>query len=255
MIDHGIEDRVVLVTGAGRGIGRGIAVHAGRLGAKVAISDIRVDRLDAVAADLSEAGIDHLASACDVSDPDAVANLVGRVVDRFGRIDGLVNNAQTFRPVMALEAVTPGDLDVLFDTGPRASLWAMQAVFPHMRDQGWGRIVNFGSANGITGAKGFAPYNMSKEAIRALTRTAAAEWAQYGIIVNCVCPASVAHRRPPSDPMQRAAWDTMFANHPMGRDGDAEDDIAPVVAFLLSDACRYLTGETLMVDGGGVMRA
>jgi NAD(P)-dependent dehydrogenase (short-subunit alcohol dehydrogenase family) len=129
-----------------------------------------------------------------------------------------------------------------------------------MRAQGWGRIVNVASANGLRGAAGFGPYNASKEAIRALTRTAAREWARHGIVVNCFCPASAAHRMPPADDAapddpRRAAYAAMYADHPMGRDGDPEADIAPVVLFLLSDACRYLTGETLKVDGGGTMWA
>ena len=102
--------------------------------------------------------------------------LVARTVERFGRIDGLVANAQTFRRVTPLEDVTPADMDLLLDTGPKGTLWAMQAVFPHMRDQGWGRIVTMGSAIGLTGAAGYGPYSASKEAIRSLTRTAAREW-------------------------------------------------------------------------------
>jgi NAD(P)-dependent dehydrogenase (short-subunit alcohol dehydrogenase family) len=113
-----------------------------------------------------------------------------------------------------------------------------------------------GSAMGLTGAPGYGPYSASKEAIRSLTRTAAAEWGRYGITVNCVCPASVGHRAPPTDDPTRAeAFAAMYADHPLGRDGDAEDDIAPAVLFLLSDASRYITGQTLMVDGGGIMRA
>jgi NAD(P)-dependent dehydrogenase (short-subunit alcohol dehydrogenase family) len=131
----------------------------------------------------------------------------------------------------------------------------MQAVFPYMRAQGYGRIVNVASAAGLMGAAGYGPYNAAKEAIRALTRTAAREWGRYGIIVNCYCPASVAHRRPPGDAPshQKAVYEQMYRDHPLGRDGDAEDDIAPVVLFLLSEACRYMTGETLKIDGGGYL--
>jgi NAD(P)-dependent dehydrogenase (short-subunit alcohol dehydrogenase family) len=142
---------------------------------------------------------------------------------------------------------------VLLDTGPKATLWGMQAVFPAMRARGWGRIVNVASASGLIGNPGYGPYNAAKEAIRALTRTAAREWARYGIAVNCFCPAATGHRRPPGEQAshQKEAWERMYRDHPMGRDGDPENDIAPVVLFLLSDACRYMTGETLKVDGGG----
>jgi NAD(P)-dependent dehydrogenase (short-subunit alcohol dehydrogenase family) len=183
-------------------------------------------------------------------------DLVARTVDRFGRIDGLVANAQSFRSVTPLEDVTEKDMAVLYDTGPKGTLWAMQAVFPHMRDRGWGRIVTMGTALGITGGAGYGPYASSNEAIRGLTRTAAKEWGRHGILVNCVCPASVAHRMPADDDGERAAvYAQMYADHPLGRDGDAEHDIGPAVAFLLSDASSYVTGQTLMVDGGGIMRA
>ena len=113
-----------------------------------------------------------------------------------------------------------------------------------------------GSAMGQTGAPGYGPYSAAKEAVRSLTRTAAREWGRYGITVNCVCPASVAHRLPPEGDDERArAFAAMYADHPLGRDGDPERDIAPAVAFLLSDASQYLTGQTLMVDGGGILRA
>ena len=256
MTEHGVRDKVIIVTGAGRGIGRGIAHHLAKNGATVAVAEYRRNRLDDILRELGDLGAPHLGTECDVSSRDSVFAMVDDVVGGFGRVDGVVNNAQSFRPVMALEDVTADDMDLLYRTGPLGTLWAMQAVFPHMRDQGWGRIVNVGSANGIRGAAGYGPYNASKEAIRALTRTAAREWAKYGIVVNCYCPASAGHRAPPADDdARRAAWDAMYKDHPMQRDGDAEDDIAPAVLFLLSDACRWLNGETLMLDGGGYMTA
>jgi NAD(P)-dependent dehydrogenase (short-subunit alcohol dehydrogenase family) len=123
-----------------------------------------------------------------------------------------------------------------------------------MRDQGWGRIVTFGSNAGLTGGAGYGPYASSKEAIRGLTRVAAREWGPDGITVNCICPVSAGHRAPPADdPARMALWERTYAGQPIARDGSAEDDIAPVVAFLLSDACRYMTGQTLMADGGAIM--
>lgn len=246
----------MIVTGASRGIGRGIAHHLARDGARLAVTGRRSDRLEQLSRELDDAGAEHLAFTGDVADREGAFALVERTIERFGRVDGLVANAQTFRPVTPLTEVTRTDLDLLFGTGPMGTLWSMQAVFAPMRDQGWGRIVTMGSAMGLTGAPGYGPYSASKEAIRSLTRTAAREWGRHGIVVNCVCPASVAHRLPPDDDAARvAAFAAMYADHPLGRDGDPEHDIAPVVSFLLSDACRYVTGETFMVDGGGVMRA
>jgi NAD(P)-dependent dehydrogenase (short-subunit alcohol dehydrogenase family) len=247
----------VIVTGAGRGIGRGIARRLATEGASVVAAEYRDDRLAAV---VGELGPEHLGVWCDVGDAASIRAMVDACIERFGRVDGLVNNAQTFRPVTDLATVTSEDWDVLHRTGPVGTLTAMQAVYPLMRAQGWGRIVNFASANGRRGAAGYGAYNASKEEIRALTRTAAREWGRDGIVVNCVCPASVAHRLPPAaDPEtaehRRAAYAAATEEHPMGRDGDPEHDIAPVVCFLLSDATRYLTGQTLMVDGGAMLHA
>jgi NAD(P)-dependent dehydrogenase (short-subunit alcohol dehydrogenase family) len=250
-----VRDRVVIVTGASRGIGRGIARYLASAGASLVITGRKRERLDTVAAELDELGAANLAVAGDVADRAGAFALAAATADRFGRIDGLVANAQSFRPVMPLEEVGPTDMDLLFDTGPKGTLWLMQAVLPHMRALNWGRIVTMGSAVGMTGAAGYGPYSSSKEAIRSLTRTAAKEWARFGVVVNCVCPASAGHRVPPNDPARRQTFDAMYKEHPMGRDGDPEADIAPVVAFLLSDACRYLNGQTLMVDGGGILRA
>jgi len=147
------------------------------------------------------------------------------------------------------------DAAVFYRSGPLGTLWAMQAVFPHMRAQGWGRIVNVGSAAGIVGLHGYGAYNMSKEAIRALTRTAAREWGPYGIVVNCFCPGAASKRG--TEGTERAAQQgrTLVMDRPIDRLGDPEDDIAPVVLFLCSDACRYLTGQTFMVDGGAFLFA
>ncbi len=252
MTEHGVDGLVVIVTGAGRGIGRGIVRHLAAHGATVVAAEYRADRLQEVTTEL---GPDHLGVLCDVGDAASIQAMVRAAFDRFGRVDGLVNNAQTFRPVTDLATVTDTDWDVLHRTGPVGTLTAMQAVYPHMRNQSWGRIVNFASANGLRGAAGYGAYNASKEEIRALTRTAAREWGTDGIVVNCVCPASVAHRLPPMDEHRRAAFAAGMADHPMGRDGDPEADIAPVVLFLLSDATRYMTGQTLMVDGGAMLHA
>ena len=254
-VDGSVDGRVIVVTGASRGIGRGVARHLAASGATLVVTGRKPERLDALSAELRELGAPHLARVVNVADRDGTVALVEEAAGRFGRIDGLVANAQTFRPVMALEAVTPADMDLLLDTGPKGTLWAMQAVFPYMRAQGWGRIVTMGSTAGLTGASGYGPYGASKEAIRSLTRTAAREWGRHGITVNCVCAVSIAHRLPPGDdPDRAAAFEAVFKDQPIARDGDAEADIAPVMTFLLSDACRYVTGQTVMVDGGALLR-
>ena len=130
---------------------------------------------------------------CDIQQRDQIDAMVVATVERFGRVDGLVNNAQTFRPLAPIAEVSESDVDVFYGSGVKGTLWAMQAVYPHMRAQRWGRIVNFASSMGITGGSGFAAYNASKEAIRALTRTAAREWGADGIVVNAIAPAAATH--------------------------------------------------------------
>ena len=181
--------------------------------------------------------------------------MVAAAVERFGRVDALVNNAQTFRPQAPVATVGEEDVDVFYESGVKGTLWAMQAAYPHMKAAGWGRIVNFVSAAGITGMAGYGAYNASKEAIRALTRTAAREWGRDGIIVNCIAPGAASKRGLDSAARNTDAFQQFMREHPIGRQGDPEDDIGPVALFLCSDACRYLTGQTFMVDGGAFLFA
>lgn len=251
-----LNGRVVIITGGTRGIGLGIARHLGVLGSKIVITGRKSERLADTIAELENENIECLGLVADVADRDRAFEIVDETLARFGRIDGLVLNAQSFRPVTPLLDVTESDMDLLFNTGPKGALWLMQAAQPHMAARKWGRIVTMGTSMGLTGAPGYGPYAASNEAIRSLTRTAASEWGRDGITVNCVLPASAGHRAPVagSDPAREAAFAAMYDNNPVGRDGDAINDIGPAVAFLLSDGSRYVTGQTISVDGGGIMR-
>jgi NAD(P)-dependent dehydrogenase (short-subunit alcohol dehydrogenase family) len=250
---HDVAGRVIVVTGSGRGVGQGMALHLGKGGARVVVAEWKPHLLEETCRRLDELGVENLGVVCDIQERDQIDAMVEQTVTRFGRVDGLINNAQTFRPMAAIADVTDDDLDTFYRSGVKGTLWAMQAAYPHMQRQGWGRIVNFASSMGITGGRGFAAYNASKEAIRALTRTAAREWAADGIVVNAIAPASVGHRGEAAT--RSEGYRTFVESCPMGRDGDPELDIGPVAWFLCSDACRYLTGHTFMVDGGAFMWA
>ncbi|MEL7209485.1 MAG: SDR family NAD(P)-dependent oxidoreductase, partial [Actinomycetota bacterium] len=141
-----LTGHVVVVTGGSRGIGLGVARHLGRVGARVAVTGRDPERLDRASAELDEIGAEHLTRSVDVRDREAAETLVADVVDRWGRVDGLVANAQSFRPVTPLAEVDEAAMDVLFDTGPKGTLWSMQAVLPHMVAAGRGRIVTMAVA-------------------------------------------------------------------------------------------------------------
>lgn len=250
---HSVEDRVIIVTGSGRGVGLGMARHLGRGGARIVVAEWKADLLDSAVRELAGLGVDVLGVRTNIMERDEIEAMVAATIERFGRVDGLVNNAQTFRPLAPMAEVSAEEVDVFYDSGVKGTLWAMQAVYPHMVRQGWGRIVNFASSMGITGGRGFGAYNASKEAVRALTRTAAREWAADGIVVNCIAPAAADHHGDAAK--QSEGYRIFVENCPMGRQGDPETDIGPLAWFLCSDACRYLTGHTFMADGGAFMWA
>ena len=250
---HSVAGKVVIVTGSGRGVGKGMALHLGKGGARVVVAEWKPRLLEETSAELDALGVEHLGVVCDIQQHDQIDAMVADTVEHFGGVDCLINNAQTFRPLAAVAEVDEGDVDVFYTSGVKGTLWAMQAVYPHMKAQGWGRIVNFASSMGITGGSGFAAYNASKEAIRALTRTAAREWAGDGIVVNAIAPAAATHHGDAAK--QSEGYRIFIENCPMKRQGDPELDIGPIAWFLCSDACRYLTGHTFMADGGAFMWA
>ncbi len=250
---HGVTDKVIIVTGSGRGVGLGMASHLARGGASLVLAEWKPDLLATACEQIESIGAQCLGVETNVMDRSDVEAMVAAAISRFGRVDALINNAQTFRPMTNLADVSDRDIDVLHTSGVKATLWAMQAVYPHMARQRWGRIVNFASAMGVTGGAGFGAYNASKEAIRALTRTAAREWAMDGVVVNCIAPAAATHKG--SSAQASEGYRQFIESCPMKRQGDPEWDIGPLAWFLCSDACRYVTGHTFMADGGAFMWA
>jgi NAD(P)-dependent dehydrogenase (short-subunit alcohol dehydrogenase family) len=246
-----LDGKAAIVTGAGQGIGRGVARAFAREGAAVTVAEINPETGTAVARELEdELGSPALFVQTDVLDHDAVRRMVATTLDAFERVDVLVNNAYVAAPFARLEHKSGDDLLLAYRGGPLHTLWAMQAVFPHMVDQGGGRIINFVSLNGINAHMYSADYNAAKEAIRALTRTAAREWARHNILVNAIAPAAAT---PAYVAFAEAAPENaaeMLEQNPMGRMGDPEWDIGGVALFLASDDSRYVTGNTLFADGG-----
>lgn len=244
-----LAGKVAIVTGAGQGIGRGIARVLAAEGAAVVAAGRTYEKVERVAAEIGEKGGVAAAVLCDVNVREQVDAMVQEAVDRFGPPDILVNNAQGGGQGVHPVASAPKEVfHAAFQGGPMATLYAMQACLPHMRERG-GTIVNMGSSTGVMGDPGFGPYGMAKEAVRALTRHAAREWGRYGITVNVLCPAawSAGSRRFKEEHPKR--WDAIIEQVPLGYMGDPEVDIAPSVVALATDL-HYLTGATLMLDGG-----
>lgn len=240
-----LSGRVAVVTGAGDGIGAAVARAYAAEGARVVVAELSQEHGRAVADE-----IDGLFVPTDVSDKAQVHAMIDAAVTTYGSIDILVNNAWGTIPFSRVENKTDDMIDQALAVGFRGPLWAMQAAFPHMVERGWGRIINMCSLNGVNAHIGSLEYNSAKEALRALTRTAAREWAPTGVVVNAMCPGakSAAFRRVMGDHPELEKMADQ--GNPMGRIGDPLDDIAPVATFLASEDCRYLTGNTLFVDGG-----
>lgn len=241
-----IKGKVAIVTGASRGIGRATAQLLAREGAKVVVVSRTAEDVTRVVAGIEADGGAALAVVCDVADPAQIRAMVEQVVAAYGGIDILVNNA--FDP----SAVTSSILDLTveqlqrnFEMGPISYLRTMQACHPYLKAGGEGRVINFGSLAGVTGMVGYGPYNMAKEAVRALTRSAAREWGADNITVNNVLPIA--------DTWGAVANDVPPPANALARHGSAEEDVAPVVLFLASRDARFLTGYSLTPDGGMII--
>jgi len=247
----GLQGRVAIVTGAADGIGRGVAQRLAEEGVKLVLADIDAPRGEAAAAEIAATGAEVEFRHVDVCVRQQVEDMVAAAVKRFGSADILVNNAWGGSTPGRIEKKQDEVLQRGLNMTVYAAMWAMRAAFPYMKARRWGRIVSVCSLNGVNAHMYTVDYNVGKEALRAYTRTAAREWAQHGISANIVCPAaaSAAYRR--MRELQPEMIDALAAQNPMGRMGDPYEDIAPVVAFLVSDEARYMTGNTLFVDGGG----
>jgi NAD(P)-dependent dehydrogenase (short-subunit alcohol dehydrogenase family) len=246
-----LDERVAIVTGGGQGIGRGVARRFAREGATVVVAEVNPATGAQVAAEIVEdLGATARFVETDVLEKDQVVGVVDRAVDEFGRIDILVNNAYAAGGFDRFERKPDDDLLLAFRGGPLHTFWAMQAVFPHMKAQRWGRIINLVSLNGINAHQYSVDYNAAKEGIRAITRTAAREWAKHNVLVNAIAPAAAS---PAYVAFAEAAPDNakeMLKQNPIGRMGDPEHDIGGVALFLATEDSDYITGMTMLADGG-----
>lgn len=243
-------EQTVVVTGGGRGIGRAVALAFAQEGARVAVASRTQEQVEHVAAEIAEAGPNaSLPLRCDVSRANDVRAAVDRVTDRLGPIDVLVNCAGLFS--MGKSEIAPeAESRALLETNAMGTLLMCQEVGRGMLDRGRGRIVNFASLLSFTAFPGRAAYAASKGAVLQLTRVLGVEWAARGVTVNAVAPGMIRVETPhPAVAAGALAEDEIVRRIPMGRRGRPEDITGPVL-FLASEDAAYVTGQTLVVDGG-----
>ena len=247
-----LKGKVALVTGAARGIGRGIATRFAAEGAQVGIMDLQTAACQAVVDEISEAGGRALEIQADVSQPLQVADALAKLEARFGAVTILVNNAAVM-PAGAIHETAIDDFDRCLEVNLRGTYLLSRAVVPGMLQVGGGSIIHISSVTGLLGLPGIAAYSMTKGALMALARAMSTDYAQYGIRTNTVSPGTIdspmlhdflaAQSRPTE---LRQQFDAI---HPMGRVG-AIEEVANVCLFLASDEASFVTGSNYEVDGG-----
>ena len=243
MVD--LNGRAAIVTGASRGIGRAIALRLASAGALV-VAGARRDHAEPVAREIETAGGTAIAVALDVTETASIAGMAQAALDRFGRIDVLVNNAGIVRDQLLLR-MKPDEWDAVISTNLTAAFACCRAALRPMLKQRSGRIVNIGSVVGRTGNPGQANYAASKAGLEGFTRSLALEVASRGITANVVAPGMI--ETDMTAALDERAQEALGGRIPMGRFGTA-DDVAAAVCFLASDDASYITGQVVGVNGG-----
>ena len=251
-----LSGRVALVTGTSRGLGQSFARALARAGADLVITARRKDDLREFQREIEGLGRRALPLDLDVRDQGSITRMAQAAVAGYGKIDVLVNNAGCNIRKPALD-VTWEDWNTILDTNLRGSFFVAQAIGRHMVERGYGRIINIGSVTSVAGYAGLGPYGASRGGIKQLTMSLADDWGPHGVTVNCLAPGwfkTAQNARMYED----EEWVAMLKERiPMRRPGQA-GDLDGAVVFLASEESRYVTGQTLLVDGGisvGAVRA
>lgn len=244
-----LNEKVAIITGSGSGIGRGIALAMAKEGAHIVIIDINQEVAEATLRAVN-AYQEGLLFIKDISKQENVSGIVEEVIEKYGKIDILVNNAHASKQAHFMDT-TQDMFDLSFNTGFYPTVHFMQAAYPHLKAS-QGSVINFASGAGLNGQPTQTAYAAAKEAIRAVSRVAANEWGPEGINVNIISPIALT---PGVEQWSKAApelYDQMIQGIPLRRLGDPEEDIGRTAVFLASDDAKYITGQTIMVDGGSI---
>lgn len=242
-----LENKIAVVTGAGRGIGRGIALALAREGAMVVVNyNGSKERAEEVVRTIEEAGGKAAAIQCNISDFEAAKEFFANVVKEYGKIDILVNNAGITKDNLMMK-MSEEEFQSVIQTNLAGTFHGVKFVTRPMMKQRQGRIINIASVSGVIGNMGQANYSASKAGVIGLTKAAAKELASRNITVNAVAPGFVATEM--TDVLSDSVKEAAVATIPLGRFGEVED-IAETVVFLASDKAKYITGQVVCVDGG-----
>lgn len=244
-----LSGKTAIVTAGGQGVGRGASIALARAGANVIVSGRTVSKCAQVVDEINGDGGRAVALECDVRNPDHVESTVATALETFGSIDVLVNAADDQRLIPFME-IDETNMLAGFQTGVMGTIRFSQACVPHMTARGGGAIVNVASGAGLLALAGMGPYSAMKEAIRSLTRTAAVELGPLGIRVNVICPTAWAPSFQEWAEENPTAFRTLVEQTPLRRIGDPVEDVGAGIVFLCSEESRYVTGSTLMLDGG-----
>jgi len=245
-----LAGKLALVTGAGQGVGRGVALALAREGAGIAIVEKSAESARRTGDEIAAIGVPVEVISCDVGTRAACEGALEQAVHVLGGLDVLVNNAGWARSPVPLLEIDDEQFDLTWRVNTMATFWLMQAAHPHLVARGGGSIVNFASGSGTSGKPGEGAYAAAKEAVRGLSRVAANEWGPQGIRVNVVCPFASSPGMLAWSEAEPKAYAATLRRIPLQRVGDCEADVGRAVVFLASDDAAYVTAQTLMVDGG-----
>jgi len=243
-----LSGQVALVTGTSRGLGQYFARALARAGADIAMTSRDSSTLQDFSREIQALGCKTFSTALDVRDHASIQRAVAAIEEHFGKIDILVNNAGCNIRKPALD-VTWDDWNTILDTNLRGSFFVAQAVARGMIARGYGRVINIGSVTSVAGFAGLGPYGASRGGIRQLTMSLADDWGRHGVTVNCLAPGWFKTKQN-QVLYENAAWVEYITDRIPAKRPGCPDDLDGAVVFLASESSRYVTGQTLLVDGG-----